>query len=174
MTKEEKNVIIDSLSELLEKYPTVYITDTTTLTVAKTNQLRRMCFNKGVKMVMAKNKLIQKAMERTNKEAFEPIFTSLKGQSAILFSEAGNVPAKLIKEFRKADKVPVLKSAFIESSVYLGDDQLSLLIAIKSKNELIGDLIGLLQSPARNVIGALQSGGSKLAGIVKTLSERPE
>ena len=174
MTKEEKNVIIDSLAELLGKYPTVYITDTSTLTVAKTNQLRRACYNKGVKMVMAKNKLIRKAMEKTNLEAYEPIFTSLKGTSAIMFSEGGNVPAKLIKEFRKKDTVPSLKSAFVEQSVYLGDSQLDFLIAIKSKNELIGDLIALLQSPAKNVIGALQSGGGKIAGIVKTLSERPE
>src|SRR5689334_15738660 len=98
MTKEEKNVIIDSISGLLNKYPTVYITDTSALTVAKTNQLRRLCFNKGVKMVVAKNKLIRKAMERTNKDAFEPIVVALKGTSAILFSEAGNAPARLIKE----------------------------------------------------------------------------
>ncbi len=174
MTKEEKNVIIDNIAELLAKYPTVYITDTNTLTVAKTNQLRRACYGKGVKMVMAKNKLIRKAMEKTNLEAYEPIFSSLKGTSAILFSEAGNVPAKLIKEFRKKDAVPVLKSAFVEESVYLGDNQLDFLIAIKSKNELIGEIIGLLQSPAKNVISALKSGGGTIAGLVKTLSERPE
>lgn len=175
MTKEEKNTIIEDLAGLLEQYPTVYITDTASLTVAKTNQFRRLCFNKKVKMVVAKNKLIRKAMERTNKEAYEPIFGSLKGTSAILFSEAGNAPAKLIKEFRKGGGTkPVLKGAYIEQTVFIGDNQLDILTALKSKNELIGDIIGLLQSPARNVISALQSSGGKLAGIVKTLSERPE
>src|SRR5690242_8003248 len=118
MTKEEKNVIIEDISGLLAKYPTVYITDTSALTVGKTNQLRRLCFNKGVKMVVAKNKLIRKAMEKTNKEAFEPILGALKGTSAIMFSEGGNVPAKLIKEFRrKGNEKPVLKGAFVELSV---------------------------------------------------------
>ncbi|CAN5521836.1 50S ribosomal protein L10 [soil metagenome] len=175
MNKEEKNIIINDLSGMLEQYPTVYITDTSSLTVAKTSQLRRLCFNKGVKMVVAKNKLIRKAMERANKDAYEPIFVSLKGTSAILFSEAGNAPAKLIKEFRKSgNKKPLLKGAFIDMSVFIGDDQLDTLASLKSKNELIGDIIGLLQSPARNVISALQSSGGKLAGIIKTLSERPE
>ena len=126
-------------------------------------------------MLVAKNKLIRKAMERTNNSAYEPIFVSLKGTSAILFSEAGNTPAKLIKEFRKGgNKKPLLKGAFIDQSVFIGDDQLDTLAALKSKNELIGEIIGLLQSPAKNVIGALQSSGGKLAGIIKTLSERPE
>jgi large subunit ribosomal protein L10 len=175
MTKEEKNVIIDSISELLGQYPTVYIADTSALTVAKTSQLRRLCFNKGIKMLVAKNKLILKAMEKTNKEAYEPIFASLKGTSAMMFSEAGNAPAKLIKEFRrKGNEKPLLKGAYVETAVFLGDNQLDILVALKSKNELIGDIIGLLQSPAKNVIGALQSGGGKLAGIVKTLSERKD
>ncbi|MEO8087347.1 MAG: 50S ribosomal protein L10 [Bacteroidota bacterium] len=175
MNKEEKNIIINDLSGMLEQYPTVYITDTSSLTVAKTSQLRRLCFNKGVKMVVAKNKLIRKAMERANKDAYEPIFGSLKGTSAILFSEASNAPAKLIKEFRKSgNKKPLLKGAFVDMSVFIGDDQLDTLASLKSKNELVGDIIGLLQSPARNVISALQSSGGKLAGIIKTLSERPE
>jgi large subunit ribosomal protein L10 len=175
MTKEEKNIIIDDLAGMLNQYPTVYITDTSALTVAKTTQLRRLCFNKGVKMVVAKNKLIRKAMEKSNKDAFEPIFVALKGTSAILLSEAGNAPAKLIKEFRKSgNKKPILKGAFIDLSVFLGDNQLDMLASLKSKNELVGDIIALLQSPARNVISALQSSGGKLAGIVKTLSERPE
>jgi large subunit ribosomal protein L10 len=175
MTKEEKNIEIDNIADLLSKYPNIYVTDTSALTVAKTTQLRRLCFNKKVKMVVAKNKLIRKAMEKNNKEGFEPLFVALKGTTALMFSEAGNVPAKLIKEFRKGggDK-PILKGAFIEQSVYIGDNQLDTLATIKSKNELIGDIIGLLQSPAKNVIGALQSGGGKIAGIVKTLSERPE
>jgi large subunit ribosomal protein L10 len=175
MNREEKNIEIERISELLKKYPNLYVADTSSLTVAKTTQLRRLCFNKGVKMLVAKNKLIQKAMEKNNKEAYEPIFVALKGTTALMFSEAGNVPAKLIKEFRKGgNEKPLIKGAFIEQSVYLGDNQIDILASIKSKNELIGDIIGLLQSPAKNVIGALQSSGGKLAGIVKTLSERPE
>ncbi|MCX6292558.1 MAG: 50S ribosomal protein L10 [Bacteroidetes bacterium] len=173
MRKEEKDVIINEITELLNKYPTIYVTDTSSLTVEKTNQLRRLCFNKGVKMLVAKNTLIQKAMERKSEE-YTPIFESLKGTTALMFCEAGNVPAKLIKEFRKKGDRPRLKGAYVETAVFLGDSQLDILIAIKSKNELIGDIIGLLQSPAKNVIGALQSGGGKLAGLVKTLSERPE
>src|SRR3954469_13797196 len=174
MTKEEKNVIIDDLAELLGKYPTVYITDTSSLTVGKTNQLRRLCFNKGVKMLVAKNSLIQKAMEKSNAEAFSGMFEALKGTSALMFSETGNVPAKVIKEFRKKDAKPALKGAYIDTAVFLGDNQLDTLFSMKSRNELIGDIIGLLQSPAKNVISGLKSGGGKLAGIIKTLSERPE
>jgi len=173
MKKEEKDVIINDITELLNKYPTIYVTDTASLTVEKTNQLRRLCFNKGVKMLVAKNTLIRKAMERTG-SGYEPIFESLKGTTALLFSETGNVPAKLIKEFRKKSDRPLLKGAYIETSVFIGDNQLDSLAALKSKNELIGDIIALLQSPAKNVLGALQSGGGKIAGIVKTLSERPE
>jgi large subunit ribosomal protein L10 len=173
MRKEEKDVIINDITELLNKYPTIYVTDTSSLTVEKTNQLRRLCFNKGVKMLVAKNTLIQKAMERKGSE-YEPIFESLKGTTALLFSETGNVPAKLIKEFRKKSDKPLLKGAYVETSVFLGDNQLDSLASLKSKNELIGDIIGLLQSPAKNVIGALKSSGGKIAGIVKTLSERPE
>jgi len=173
MRKEEKDVIINDITELLDKYPTVYVTDTSSLTVEKTNQLRRVCFNKGVKMLVAKNTLIQKAMERKGSE-YEPIFESLKGTTALLFSETGNVPAKLIKEFRKKSDKPLLKGAYVETSVFLGDNQLESLASLKSKNELIGDIIGLLQSPAKNVISALKSSGGKLAGIMKTLSERPE
>jgi large subunit ribosomal protein L10 len=175
MNKAEKNIEIDNLAELLSQYPNIYVTDTSSLTVAKVTQLRRLCFKKGVKMLVAKNKLIRKAMEKNNKEAYEPIFVALKGTTALMFSEAGNTPAKLIKEFRKGgNEKPLIKGAFIEQSVYIGDNQLDTLANIKSKNELIGDIIGLLQSPAKNVIGALQSGGGKIAGIVKTLSERPE
>src|ERR1041384_3433332 len=131
MTKEEKNVIIDSIADLLGKYPTVYIADTSALTVAKTTQLRRLCFNKGVKMVVAKNKLIRKAMEKNNKDAFEPIFVALKGTSAMMFSETGNTPAKLIKEFRKAgNSKPLLKGAYVETAVFLGDNQLDILTAL--------------------------------------------
>lgn len=173
MRKEEKDVIINDITELLNKYPTIYITDTSSLTVEKTNQLRRLCFNKGVKMLVAKNSLIQKAMERKGNE-YEPIFEALKGTTALLFSETGNVPAKLIKEFRKKGDKPALKGAYIETAIFIGDNQLESLSSLKSKNELVGDIIALLQSPAKNVLGALLSGGGKIAGIVKTLSERPE
>jgi large subunit ribosomal protein L10 len=175
MKREEKDVIIGEITELLTAYPNVYITDTSALTVAKTNQLRRLCFNKGVKMLVAKNSLIRKAMERKDGQAFEELFVSLKGTSALMFCETGNTPAKLIKEFRKGgNQKPLVKGAWIDTAIFLGDSQLDTLASIKSKNELIGDIIGLLQSPAKNVISALKSGGGKLAGIVKTLSERPE
>ncbi len=173
MRKEEKDVIIKDITELLNKYPTIYVTDTSSMTVEKTNQLRRLCFNKGVKMLVAKNTLIQKAMEKKG-GAYEPIFVSLKGTTALLFSETGNVPAKIIKEFRKKTDKPVLKGAYIDTAVFIGDNQLDSLASLKSRNELIGEIIGLLLSPAKNVIGALKSGSGKLAGIVKTLSERPE
>lgn len=174
MKREEKEVIITSITELLDKYPNVYVTDTSALTVAKTNQLRRICFSKGVKMLVAKNSLIQKAMEKSNSEAYEGMFDALKGTSALMFSETGNVPAKVIKEFRKKGDKPQLKGAYIDTAIFLGDNQLDILAAIKSKNELVGDIIGLLQSPAKNVISALKGQGSKIAGILKTLSERPE
>jgi len=174
MKKEEKVVVIGEIAELLNKYPNVYVTDTSALTVAKTNQLRRLCFNQGVKMLVAKNSLIQKAMEQNNSEAYSEIFTALKGTSALMFSEVGNVPAKLIKEFRKKNDKPLIKGAYIDTAIFLGDNQLDTLAAIKSKNELVGDIIALLQSPAKNVVSALKSSGGKLAGILKTLSERPE
>jgi large subunit ribosomal protein L10 len=174
MKKEEKAVIIGELAELLNKYPNVYITDTSALTVAKTNQLRRLCFDKGIKMLVAKNSLIQKAMEQNNAEAYGGIFEALKGTSALMFSETGNVPAKVIKEFRRKNDKPLLKGAYIDTAVFLGDNQLDTLVSLKSRNELVGEIIGLLQSPAKNVISALKSSGGKLAGILKTLSERPE
>ena len=174
MKREEKDVIIGEIAELLNKYPNVYITDTSSLPVSKVNELRRLCFNKDVKMLVAKNKLIRKAMEKKDAAGYEEIFSALKGTSALMFSETGNLPAKLIKEFRKKTEKPQLKGAYIDTAIFLGDNQLDSLASLKSRNELIGDIIGLLQSPAKNVIGALQSGGNKLAGIVKTLSERPE
>jgi large subunit ribosomal protein L10 len=174
MKKEDKDVIIGEIAELLNKYPNVYVTDTSALTVAKTNQLRRLCFNKGVKMLVAKNSLIQKAMEKHNDAAFNGVYEALKGTSALMFSEVGNAPAKLIKEFRKKNDKPLIKGAYIDTAIFLGDNQLDILFALKSKNELIGEIIGLLQSPAKNVISGLKSSGGKLAGILKTLSERPE
>lgn len=173
MKREDKQIIIDNLADIIKQYPNFYITDTAGLTVDKTTKLRRLCFEKGVKMRVAKNSLIKKAMEKAG-NGYEGIYDALKGTSAILFSEVGNAPAKIIKEFRKKNDKPILKGAYIDTAIFLGDAELDTLVKIKSKNELIADIIFLLQSPARNVISALQSGGGKLAGIVKTLSERPE
>lgn len=174
MTREEKNQIIDELAGTLSKYNSFYITDIAGLNSEKTSKLRRLCFKQNVTMKVAKNSLIKKALEKVGGD-FEQIFPTLKGSSAILIAETPNSPAKLMKEFRKdakdSDK-PALKSACIDSAIFVGDNQLDVLAALKSKNELIGDIIGLLQSPAKNVVSALQSSGGKLAGILKTLEER--
>lgn len=174
MNKEDKTQIISGLAEALAASKNFYLADTSELTASKTSSLRRMCFDKKIQLIVVKNTLLRKAMERTNDEEFKPLYDALKGSTSIMFSESGAEPAKLIKELRKTGKKPVLKAAFVEHSVYIGDDQLDLLASIKSKNELIGDIISLLQSPAKNVISALQSSGGKLSGLVKTLSERPE
>lgn len=173
MNKAEKNQMIDVLVNEINQNPNFYLTDISNLTVQKTNELRGLCFKKGVRLKVVKNTLLQKALERTGRD-YSELFPALKGSTSIMFAEAGNVPAKLIQEFRKTNDKPILKAAYVEESIYIGDNQLATLANIKSKNELIGDIIGLLQSPAKNVISALQSGGNKLSGIVKTLSERPE
>ncbi len=170
-TREQKELLISELISDLNNNPNFYIADTSSLTVEKTNKLRRDCFKNQVILKVVKNTLLIKAMERTGRD-YKELFSALAGTSAVMFCETGNVPAKLIKEFRKTSDKPLLKAAFVEQSVYLGDNQLDTLISIKSKNELIGDIIGLLQSPAKNVLSALQSSGGKLAGVVKTLSER--
>ena len=175
MKKEEKTLVIESLVEQLAKNNNFYLTDTSTLTVEKTNKLRRMCFDKNIGLHVVKNSLLKKAMERaTTHEEYKPLIGSLKGATSIMFCESGSEPAKLIKEFRKSNDKPILKAAFIENSAYIGDNQLDFLANIKSKNELIGEIIALLQSPAKNVISALQSGKTKLGGIIKTLSDRKE
>jgi large subunit ribosomal protein L10 len=174
MKKEEKSQLIDALAEQLLNANSFYIADIGDLNADNTSKLRRLCFKRNVTLQVVKNSLLKKAIERTGKSDFDPLFPLLKGSTSILFSEINNDPAKLIKEFRRTAKKPLLKGAYVEESIYLGDDQLDTLINIKSKNELLGDLILLLQSPARNVISALQSGGNKLSGIVKTLSEKPE
>jgi large subunit ribosomal protein L10 len=171
MTREEKNQIIDSLVGDLTKYGNFYITDISALTVEKTNQLRRACFNKNIKLSVAKNTLIRKALDKMEGD-YSEIHTALKGTSAIMYCETGNVPAKVIKEFRKTSDKPLLKGAWIDSAVFLGDNQLEALASLKSKNELIADIIALLQSPAKNVISGLQGGGQKLSGILKTLEAR--
>ncbi|MEI6489670.1 MAG: 50S ribosomal protein L10 [Bacteroidota bacterium] len=172
MKKEEKTEVIDSLVKQLADNSHFYLTDVASLTAEKTSQLRRLCFNRNIKMLVVKNSLLKKAMERSEGKDYQPLFGSLKGSTAIMFSEVGSDPAKLIKEFRVKNDKPVLKAAFVEECAYIGDNQLDVLASIKSKNELIGDIIGLLQSPAKNVISALKSSGGKLAGIVKTLSEK--
>ncbi len=171
MKKEEKDLLINSLEEILSNNPHIYLTDISGLDAETTSNLRRLAFKKGVKMVVVKNSLLKKAMEKSNKD-FEPLFEVLKGGTSIMLSEVGNAPAKMIKEFRKKSDKPILKGAYVEESIYIGDNELDMLVAIKSKDELIGDLIALLQSPAKNVISALSSGGNTIAGVVKTLSER--
>ncbi len=172
MTKTEKQAAIDTLTEKFSNSSFFYFTDTSGLSVEKINKLRRICFDKGINLQVAKNTLIKKALVAGGKfsDDLDPV---LNGPTAIMFTETGNVPAKVIKQFRTGDiKKPLLKAAYIDSAVYIGDDQLDALINVKSKFELIGDIVGLLQSPAKNVISALKSSGDKLGGIVKTLQER--
>ncbi len=171
MRKEDKKQLIDSLSQQLDKNNNFYLTDVSELNAQDTSDLRRLCFKYGIKMQVVKNTLLRKAMENAGKDYAE-LYETLKGNTSIMFAEAGNVPAKMIKEFRKKSERPLLKGAFIEEMTYLGDEQLSFLITIKSKDELIADVIALLQSPAKNVVSALQSGGGILSGILKTLSEK--
>jgi large subunit ribosomal protein L10 len=173
MRKEDKQVLIDSMLGQLQACPNFYLTDISDLNAEKTSQLRRQCFNSGVKLVVVKNALFQKAMERMEKD-YEGLYDVLKGQTAVMFCETGNAPAKLIKNFRKTNDRPILKGAYIEECCYIGDDMVDTLCNIKSKNDLIADVIALLQSPMKNVISALQSGGHKLSGVLETLSERPE
>ncbi len=174
MKKEEKSVVIESLIAQLANNTHFYLTDLASLSAQKTSALRRSCFNKNIKLLVVKNSLLKKAMERSTAKEYQPLLSSLKGNTAIMFSEVGSDPAKLIKEFRQKNDKPLLKAAYVEDCVYIGDNQLDVLASIKSKNEMIGEIIGLLQSPAKNVISALKSSGGKLAGIVKTLSEKPE
>ncbi|HTE01159.1 MAG TPA: 50S ribosomal protein L10 [Mucilaginibacter sp.] len=171
MNKEEKHELVLALTVQMKEFGNFYITDTSDLTVAKVNNIRRKCFESDITMQVAKNSLIKKAMEAAGGD-FSPIYDVLKGSSSILFSKSATAPAKLIKQLRKAGDKPVLKAAYIDSAIFIGDNQLDTLINLKSKEQLIGEIIGLLQSPAKNVISALQSGGNKLAGIVKTLQER--
>lgn len=173
MKKENKNQLIESLKATIDEYAHLYVTDIAGLNAEDTSKLRRESFKKEVKLVVAKNTLLKLAMDKSDKN-FDEIYEILKGNSSVMFSNVGNAPAKLIKGFRKKSDTPLLKGAYVEESVYIGDDQLDVLANIKSKEELIGDIVMLLQSPAKNVISALQSGGNTIAGLVKTLSERPE
>jgi len=171
MTREEKNQAIDELTGILNETSTIYVADIAGLNASQTSQLRRLCFQRGVTLSVVKNTLLQKAMEKSDK-TFDDLFVALKGNTSIMLSDTGNVPAKLIKEFRKKGTKPLLKGAYIEESIYVGDNQLETLSNIKSKDELLGDIITLLQSPVKNVVSALQSSGGTLAGLLKTLEDR--
>lgn len=171
MTREEKLDVIQDLTAQLAENNTIYLADISGLDATTTSDLRRACFKADIKLAVIKNTLLAKAMEASDKE-FGELPEVLKGNTSLMFSDTGNAPAKLIKAFRKKSDKPLLKGAFIIEDVYIGDDQLDTLVNIKSKEELLGDIIGLLQSPAKNVISGLKSGGGKLAGILKTLSER--
>jgi large subunit ribosomal protein L10 len=171
MNKEEKHEVVLALTEQMKEYGNFYITDTANLTVAKVNHIRRQCFESNITMQVAKNSLIKKAMETIGGD-LTPMYDVLKGSSSILFSKSSTAPAKLIKKLRKKGEKPILKAAYIDSAIFIGDKQLDTLINLKSKEQLLGEIIGLLQSPAKNVISGLQSGGNILAGVVKTLQER--
>ncbi|MBX0333549.1 50S ribosomal protein L10 [Pontibacter sp. HSC-14F20] len=173
MTREEKEIIVKDLSEKLANTNYFYITDASTMSVASINQFRRMAFDRGLEYKVYKNTFIKKALDTLEADTAN-LEEILKGSSGILFStESGNAPGKLLKDFRKkGNPLPLLKGAYIDGGIYIGESQLDTLASIKSKNELIGDIIGLLQSPAKNVVSALQSSGGKLAGILKTLSEK--
>lgn len=173
MRKEEKTQMIDALTTQLNEADYFYLTDIEGLNAENTTQLRRLCFRRDVRLQVVKNTLLRKAMERSDKELAE-LYPVLEGPTSIMFADGGNVPAKLIQEFRKKNKLPkpLLKAAYVEEACYIGEGQLENLINVKSRLELIGDVVGLLQSPMRNVMSALQGGGQKLVGILETLSEK--
>lgn len=173
MKKEDKSKIINSICEEVANYKNFYLVDITSLNAVDTVNLRRKCFERQIKLVMVKNTLFQKALEQVNGN-YSEIYSVLKNGTTVMFSNTSNVPAKLIKELRATKDKPVLKAAFVEESVYIGDEQLDALVNLKSKEELVGDIIMLLQSPAKRVISSLQTGGSTIAGLVKTLSEKSE
>lgn len=175
MKKEDKSAIIKQLESTLNEYAHFYLADIGGLNAAKTTDLRRICYKEDIKLLVVKNTLLQKALENSTVD-FSELYGSLTGETSMMLSNVGNAPAKVIRDFAKASKAkikkPILKAAYVEESFYIGEDQLDALINVKTKNELIGEIIGLLQSPAKNVISALQSGGSTIHGVLKTLSER--
>ena len=174
MKRSEKQAIIDNLVQEINSYSHFYLTDIAGLNSDSTSELRRTCFQKDVKLIVVKNTLLKRALEASEKNA-EELYDALKGNTSLMFSNTGNVPAKLIQEFRKKNKrleKPVFKAAYVEECVYVGENQLEALVNVKSKEELVGDIIALLQSPAKNVISALQSGGQTIVGVLKTLSEK--
>lgn len=173
MNRAQKTAAIEELKGKFEDSSFFYLTDSSTLTVEKVNQLRRLCFDKGVEMKVVKNTLVQKALESAAEEKnYGGLMEALKGPTAIMFTDTANVPARIIKEFRGDDERPLIKAAYIDTAIYIGDDKLKELSSLKSKEELVGEIIALLQSPAKNVISALKSGGSTISGLLKALEER--
>ncbi len=172
MKKELKSQVIESISANLKEYPNFYITDIAGLNAEQTSKLRRECFGQGIKLTVVKNTLFTIALKNSGNEELASLIDTLKGNSAIMYCESPNTPAKLIKDWQKKGEKPALKGAYVQECAFIGADKLDELVAIKSKEELIGDIIALLQSPARNVISALQSAGNTIAGVVKTLEER--
>jgi large subunit ribosomal protein L10 len=173
MTRAEKAAVIEELKQKFEDNPYFYIADASTMTVEQVNKFRGLCFEKGIEMKVVKNTLAIKAMEGADADKnYEAIFGALKGPTALLFTQVANSPARVIKEFRETAERPLLKAAYIESAVYLGDESVETLTKLKSKEELLGDVIMLLQSPAKNLISALKSGGSTIAGLMKALEDR--
>ena len=171
MRKEDKGAIISQLADTVKQYGHFYLVDTTAMDAASTSELRRKCFNAGIKLMVVKNSLLHKALMSLDVD-FSPLYDSLKGTTSVMFTETANVPAKLLKEYKEG--VPALKAAYAEEGFYVGANQLEALATIKSKNEVIADIIALLQSPAKNVVSALQSGGNTIHGVLKTLGERAE
>lgn len=174
MRKEDKGAIIGQLTETVKEYPNFYLTDIEALNAEKTSKLRRECFKQEIKLVVVKNSLLKKALENVDGD-FSPLYEALKGNTAVMFSQVANAPARLIKNFTKDTKgegKPQLKAAYVQESFYVGAENLEALVNIKSKNELIADVIALLESPAKNVISALQSSGQTIHGLLKTLEER--
>lgn len=172
MTREEKTAVIEEIKDIFASSNCFYVTDCSTLSVEQVNKLRRSCFETGIQLRVIKNTLIRKALEQVSENDYSELYDSLHGPTAIMFSENAKAPATLIKQFRETAERPLLKAAYIDSSIFVGDDQLEALTKLKSKEELLGDVIGLLQSPMKNVIGALKSGGQTIAGLVKALEER--
>ena len=174
MRKEVKGTIVVELGEKLKQYSHFYLADVTGLNAAETSDLRRKCFKQDIKMVVVKNNLLHKALDASEID-FEPLYAALKGNTAVLFCNTANVPAKLLKEYKdKKKEIPALKAAYAEEGIFVGADKLDELCAIKSKNELIADVVAMLQGPAQGVISALESGASTIHGVLETLSERPE
>ncbi len=173
MKREEKNTIIENLKNQINESNHFYLTDISDLNASDTSSLRRKCFEKDITLIVVKNTLLKRALENSEGD-FGDLYDVCKDSTSIMFSDTGNIPAKLIKEFRKEHDKPVLKAAFVEESIYVGDEYLDTLTNIKSKEELLGELILLLQSPVKNVLSALQSGGNVLTGVLNTLSERKE
>ncbi len=171
MRKEEKTVVIEQIAATIGQYSNFYLTDIATLNAEKTSKLRRECYKQEIKLVVVKNTLFKKALEQVEGD-FSSLDGALKGNTAIMFCNTANTPAKLIKEFAKGTDIPKLKAAYVQESFYIGSENLDALVSVKSKNEVIGEIIGLLQSPVKNVVSALQSGGQTIHGVLKTLSEK--